>query len=657
MFWNRLFATKTLEMLDAEAKGENRLRRVLGPVGLTSLGVGAIIGAGIFVITGRVAADNAGPGVLLSYAVAGLACALAAFCYAEFASMAPVAGSAYTYAYATLGELFAWIIGWDLILEYAMSAATVAAVWTKYLNALLRVLFDTEVPFYLCNDPFTHPGALLNLPAVLILMAVTTVLVIGIRESAASNTALVLLKLGVVVFVIIVGIGYIQTSNWFGIPAEGRKTTEQILLPKAAAAHAKIEKELLEAGEKWSKEFSDAEFLSVSVQAKGKPSITLLPDPKAPADAKKGEPTKKESRYDTIKKQATALLFTRTAEKYKDSPYWIKIKKREEPNLPVTEKDKTIAEAVLAKASDKEKVQEMVNDNWGMVGELGIDKTLEGIDDAARNNFMPYGISGVMLGAALVFFAFIGFDSISTHSEEAINPQRDVPIGIIASLALCTLLYVGVAGVITGMVPYPEIDTDAAVATAFTSQKDNKLMGMAGGLIAAGALAGMTSVLLITFLSQARIFLAMARDGLMPPRIFGAVHEKFKTPHISTMITGVLMSIVAAFTPIYDLELMVNIGTLFAFVVVCSAVLILRFKRPEATRPFKCPLVYVVAPLGIAVNLTLMFFLPMATWGRLVVWLGIGLVIYVLYGFRNSVMRHVEAGDPTPGVPATGIKV
>ena len=637
MFWNRLFATKTLEMLDAEAKGDNRLRRVLGPIGLTSLGVGAIIGAGIFVITGRVAADNAGPGVLLSYAVAGLACALAAFCYAEFASMAPVAGSAYTYAYATLGELFAWIIGWDLILEYAMSAATVAAVWTKYLNALLRVLFNTEVPYYLCNDPFSHPGALLNLPAVLILMAVTAVLVIGIRESAASNTALVLLKLGVVVFVIIVGVGYVQTSNWFDIPAEGRKTTEQILLPKAAAAHAKIEAALLEAGEKWSKEFSDAEFQSVSVHAKGKPAITLSPEPKANLEDPKQEYERKEARYDTIKKHALALLFTRIADKYKDSEYWIKIKKREEPNLPVTEKDKTIAEAVLAKASDKEKVQEMVNENWGMVGELGIDKTLEKVDDAARSNFMPYGISGVMLGAALVFFAFIGFDSISTHSEEAIKPQRDVPIGIIASLALCTLLYVCVAGVITGMVPYPEIDTDAAVATAFTSQKDNKLMSWAGALIAAGALAGMTSVLLITFLSQARIFLA--------------VHEKFKTPHISTMITGALMSIVAAFTPIYDLELMVNIGTLFAFVVVCSAVLILRIKRPEATRPFKCPLVYVVAPLGIAVNLTLMFFLPMATWGRLFIWLGIGLCIYFAWGYRNSVMRHVEAGDPTPGVP------
>jgi basic amino acid/polyamine antiporter, APA family len=590
-----LFATKSLEMLHEEMKGENRLRRVLGPVGLTSLGVGAIIGAGIFVITGRVAANDAGPGVLISYAIAGLACALAAFCYAEFASMAPVAGSAYTYAYATLGELFAWIIGWDLILEYAMSAATVAAVWTKYFNKLLDVLRIPQLPPQICNDPFSTPGAWFNLPAVLILFACTVILVIGIRESAASNTALVLLKLAVVVFVIIAGVGYVNTSNWFDIPVEGRKTPEQIALADAAEEYAREHKA--------------------------------------------------ESQLETIKKQSLALLFTELADNNKKSPYLAQRKKEHEQDVPKTASELATARAVLAKAEAK--APELKNEKWGMVAQIGINQTLEKVDDASRNNFMPYGISGVMVGAALVFFAFIGFDSISTHSEEAIKPQRDVPIGIIASLGVCTLLYVAVAGVITGMVPYPDIDVNAAVASAFTDRAKmeggSELLNAAGGLIAAGALAGMTSVLLITFLSQARIFLAMARDGLMPQNIFGAVHHKFRTPHLSTMITGGLMMVVAAFTPILKLEEMVNIGTLFAFVVVCSAVLILRIKRPDAHRPFRTPFVYVVAPAGIVVNLVLMFFLAPDTWGRLVVWLIIGLVIYFTFGIRHSVLRKRNA--------------
>jgi APA family basic amino acid/polyamine antiporter len=359
-----------------------------------------------------------------------------------------------------------------------------------------------------------------------------------------------------------------------------------------------------------------------------------------------------------IQKQALAVFLKR---KHEGTPHWDEIKAKHESNLPKTEKDKEIVEAILHLAA--EKGREKQTEKWGMVGQVGINATLEKIDDSTRSNFLPYGISGVMLGAALVFFAFIGFDSISTHSEEAIRPQRDVPIGIVASLALCTVLYVLVAGVITGMVPYWDIDVNAAVASAFTEQKgdggeQSMVLRIAGGLIAAGALAGMTSVLLITFLSQARIFLAMARDGMMPEGIFGAVHEKYKTPHISTMLTGALMSLVAAFTPILKLEEMVNIGTLFAFVVVCSAVLILRIKRPEAPRPFKCPLVYVVAPAGIAVNLTLMFFLPADTWWRLVVWLVIGMGIYFAFGYRNSVMRQVEAGkhphiEPLPPEPTS----
>jgi basic amino acid/polyamine antiporter, APA family len=591
-----LFATKSLEQLHDEMKGENRLRRVLGPVGLTSLGVGAIIGAGIFVITGRVAANDAGPGVLISYAVAGLACALAAFCYAEFASMAPVAGSAYTYAYATLGEILAWIIGWDLILEYAMSAAVVAASWTKYFNKLLHVLGLWEVPERFSNDPFSTPGAWLNLPAVIILLLVTTVLVIGIRESAASNTALVILKLSVVIFVIIFGIGYASTENWFDIPYEARKTPEQIALSDAASEFA----------------------------AKQQPK----------------------SDVETIKKQATALLFSQLAEQHPDLPFLVNRSKEHAKELPTTEADIAAAEAVLETA--REKAPELINSKWGMVAQIGINKQLEAVDNAARSNFMPYGLSGVMVGAALVFFAFIGFDSISTHSEEAIRPQRDVPIGIIASLGICTLLYIAVAGIITGMVPFPDIDVNAAVASAFTDRAKMEggsgLLNAAGGLIAAGALAGMTSVLLITFLSQARVFLAMARDGLMPQSVFGAVHEKFKTPHIATMLTGGLMMIVAAFTPIEKLEEMVNIGTLFAFVVVCSAVLILRIKRPEAHRPFRTPFLFVIAPAGIFVNLVLMFFLAPDTWLRLVVWLAIGLCIYFTFGIRHSVLRRRNAG-------------
>ncbi len=295
------------------------------------------------------------------------------------------------------------------------------------------------------------------------------------------------------------------------------------------------------------------------------------------------------------------------------------MKKRHENDLPTSAKDKEVVEEVIAQA--KKKAPEEVAAKWGLIGHFGINASLEKIDNATRSSFMPYGLSGVMLGAAIVFFAFIGFDSISTHSEEAIKPQRDVPIGIIASLVLCTFLYIAVAGVITAMVPYPDIDTDAAVASAFSVQAEQgggKLLHAAAGLIAAGALAGMTSVLLITFLSQARVFLAMARDGLLPHNIFGSVHTRFRTPHVSTIFTGSLMCVVAAFTPILVLEDMVNIGTLFAFVVVCAAVLILRIKRPDAHRPFRCPLLYIVAPLGIAINLILMLFLSLETWLRLV---------------------------------------
>lgn len=669
---NRLFATKSLEMLHKEmGEDEGRLRRVLGPIGLTSLGVGAIIGAGIFVMTGRVAANDSGPAIVLSYCVAGIGCALAAFCYAEFASMAPVAGSAYTYAYATLGELMAWIIGWDLILEYAMSCATVAASWSKYLNEFLRIVTKSflgkewVVPDYLCHDPFSHPGAWFNLPAVAILALVTVVLVIGIRESAASNTVLVLVKLGVVFFVIAMGAGYVAKSNWFDIPAAERKMPEQVLIKEMAEKVAKSEHEILEAAG------------TLMAERYG-----TKPDPTAPdkqklvaaatkviVDAEGGQRVQLdvngqdlETRVVRLSEQALAIYMrarirTVTEELQKegiitaaDAPNRIakgdaaiqerldKIAKEKKIDLAPSPEDIVRAEAVLARARDK--APETVAAKWGLLGYFGLNKSLEKIDNSTRSNYMPYGLSGVMLGAALVFFAFIGFDSISTHAEEAIRPQRDVPFGIIASLFLCTILYIAVSSVITGMQPYPDIDTDAAIASAFRLRAEaeggSSLLKASAGLIAAGGLAGMTSVLLITFLSQARIFLAMARDRLLPPAIFGVVHHKFKTPHVSTIITGVAICIVAAFTPILVLEEMVNIGTLFAFIVVCAAVLLLRVRRPEVKRPFRCPFVFVVAPLGILVNVAMALFLPIDTWLRLVVWLFIGLIFYIGYGYRNS---------------------
>jgi APA family basic amino acid/polyamine antiporter len=536
MAGNQLFARKSIETLVREAEGDNRLHRVLGKMSLTSLGIGAIIGAGIFAMTGRVAAQDAGPAVVVSFIVAGLACAFAALCYAEIAAMVPVAGSAYTYSYATLGELFAWIIGWDLVLEYAMAGSTVASAWSGHFREFLDLIsFGTiHIPDYLMTDPFTAAKsggwALFNLPAVLIMVIVTAVLVIGIRESARFNNTLVLIKVGVVLFVIVVGIQYVDWSYWTSVPVSER-----------------------------------------------------LPS---------GDPAQK----------------------------------------------------------------------WGLLALLGLNDWLVPIDNSARSNFMPYGLSGMMLGAALVFFAYIGFDSISTHAEEARRPQRDVPFGILASLAICTVLYVAVAAIIVGLVPYPQISHDAAIASAFRNLAEQPGSGMwlrmAAILIATGALAGMTSVLLVTYLSQARIFLAMARDGLLPQKLFAAIHPKFRTPYRSTIVTGAVCAVAAAFTPIDALGEMVSIGTLMAFVMVCAAVLMLRKTRPEVARPFRCPAVWIVAPLGIAFNLGMCLFLQPVTWLRLLIWLGLGLAIYFLYGRRHSILgRSLQAELAQPGAPETGTRL
>jgi APA family basic amino acid/polyamine antiporter len=486
-------------MLLEELAGENRLRRVLGPVQLTSLGIGAVIGAGIFVTTGVIARQTTGPALMLSYVVAGLVCGLAALCYSEFASMVPVAGSAYTYAYATLGELFAWIIGWDLVLEYAVSAATVANGWSSYFQSVLDV-FGWKIPHAIAGPVIRYDsglghlvatGSIINLPAVAIVVLVTLVLVVGIRESAGLNTLLVGIKVAAVLFVIAVGAFYVDPANWH---------------------------------------------------------------PFAP---------------------------------------------------------------------------------YGLAGLNLFGHTLLGQSDAGGNPL------GMLAGAALAFFAYIGFDSVSTHSEEARRPQRDVPIGILVSLVLCTLLYIAVVAVMTGMVPYGQLDMNAPVADAF------RRVGLrwAQLLIALAGLAGITSVLLVTLLSQARVLLAIARDGLLPPGFFAAVHERFRTPWKSTLATGAFVVALAAFLPIDVLLLLVNMGTLLAFVIVCAAVLVMRRTHPEAERPFRVPYVKVVAPLGIASCLMLMFSLPSENWLRLFVWLAIGLLVYFFYGRKHSVLARLRAAE------------
>jgi APA family basic amino acid/polyamine antiporter len=581
MHWkHQIFAKKSLDNLVHEMAGEHRLRRVLGPVSLTAIGIGGIIGAGIFAVTGRVAAEDSGPSIVLSFVVAGVACGFAALCYSEFAAMAPVAGSAYTYTYATLGEIWAWMIGWDLVLEYAMCCAVVAAHWGHYLDELLRSTFGLRIPPVLLSDPTTkllidgvETRAWFNLPAVLIMVIVTAIIVVGIRESATTNAVLVLVKVAVVLFVIGLGLSYANSANWTSVPVERRGYTDV------------------------------ADFLTRN------PRIAALVPTDQRSEAMTGE----------------SLL-------------------RDFPD-------------VAAQLSGPERIAvgklRSEGRKWGLLAILGIKQWLGPLDDRTRSSFFPYGVSGAMLGGALLFFAYIGFDAISTHAEEAKNPQRDVPLGILLSLLICTILYILVAAVITGMEPYPELDPGAAVAAAFrrrAQQDESVALRGAAGLISVGALAGMTSVLIVTFQSQARIFLAIARDGLLPPSVFAAIHPRFRTPHRSTILTGILICLVAGLTPIRMVEEMVNIGTLMAFVMVCASVLILRVTRPEVERPFRCPALFVVAPLGIFINLLLMLFLPIDTWIRLAAWLAVGLVIYFSYGRRSVLGHELERQLKTQGL-------
>ena len=476
-----LLTKKPFSALTGEL-GDNPLRRSLGALNLTTLGIGSIIGTGIFVLTGTAASQNAGPALVLSMIISAIGCAFAGLCYAEFAAMVPVAGSAYTYAYATTGEIFAWIIGWDLILEYALSTATVAVGWSGYFVSLMNQL-GVHVPLALTGPPGTMiagpDGAavagILNVPALLIVVFVVALLVIGIKQSADTNTVLVIIKSLVLVLFIIAGAAYVKREN-------------------------------------------------------------LTP---------------------------------------------------------------------------------FVPPNTGSFGH--------------------FGWSGVLRGAGVMFFAYVGFDSVSTAAQEAKNPQRDMPIGILGSLVICTVLYIGVAFVLTGIVHYGKLSVPDPLAVGI----DSTGLTWLSPIVKVSALFGLFSTMLVTLLGQTRVFLSMARDGLLPA-LFGRVHPKFRTPHLSTMFTGSIVAIVAAVTPIDKLGQLVSIGTLLAFVLVCIGIVLLRRTSPELHRPFRTPAVPLVPTLGALICLAQMASLPVATWARLFIWLAAGFVIYFGYSRRSAAALRLD---------------
>ncbi|MCX6900064.1 MAG: amino acid permease [Verrucomicrobia bacterium] len=516
----KLFRRKSVASLQHEAANDHRLRRALGPLNLTTLGIGAVIGAGIFVLTGQAAAKYAGPAIVLSFVLAGIACGLAGLCYAEFAAMIPVSGSAYTYGYATLGELFAWIIGWDLILEYLFAASTVAVGWSGYVVSLLYDLNIhippalsaaagtklIEVPTALAaackmksgwaavsdavleqikavgTDPSTlsQATAVFNLPAVLIIIAVTVLLVIGIKESASFNNVVVAIKLLVILSFIAVGVAYVNPANWH---------------------------------------------------------------PFIPAAVGPGH----------------------------------------------------------------------------------------------------FGWGGVLRAAGVIFFAYIGFDAVSTAAQEAKRPQRDMPIGILLSLSICTIIYIVVSLVLTGVVSYTQLNVPAPIAVAVDSLGTSVSSWM-GPVIKIGAIAGLSSVILVMMLGQPRIFYCMSKDGLLPP-MFSVVHPRFRTPWLAQILTGVVAMLFAGFFPIDILGELVSIGTLLAFAIVCAGVLVLRFTDPKIVRPFRTPVYWLVCPLGVFFCVWLMVGLPLDTWLRLLIWMAIGLVIYFTYGARHSKLNGKTAEE------------
>ena len=486
-----LFLTKPIAAADTSGESKDSpLRRVLGPVDLTLLGIGAIIGTGIFVLTGQAAEAHAGPAVVLSMIIAGIASALAALCYAEFASSVPVAGSAYTYGYATLGELVAWIIGWDLVLEYALGAATVAVGWSAYVISFLADL-GIRFPPLVSAAPGTavvladgsSATALFNLPAMLISAAATMLLVVGIQESARVNAVIVAVKVTVVLLIIGLGSLFISTENWH-------------------------------------------------------------------------------------------------------------------PFIPPN------------------------------TGEFG-----------------AYGWSGVLRGAGVIFFAYIGFDAVSTAAQEARNPQRDMPRGIIGSLVICTILYVLVSGVMVGLVPYQQLGVPAPMALAVDAARLKAagsawqpMLDVMPYVVKLGAILGLSSTIIVQMMAQPRIFFSMGKDGLLPAWA-STIHPRFRTPYVTTLITGAIVALASGFTPIGVLGELVSIGTLFAFVIVSIGVIVLRRTRPDLERPFTTPWVPALPIASAIVSTALMAALPRATWERLVIWMALGLIVYFAYGYRHSILR------------------
>jgi APA family basic amino acid/polyamine antiporter len=589
--FNQLFAKKSLDVLLAEMAGDHRLKRALGPVTLTALGIGAVIGAGIFVATGAAAKDVAGPALMLSYGVAGLTCIFAALCYAEFASMAPVAGSAYTYAYTTLGELFAWIIGWDLILEYAVGAATVANGWSGYFQSVLLKI-GIVVPFVISGPPHKYDQGFI-LPNVIGKIGDTEVApkVMKTKEATWVNEE-VRPAHG----------ANADTGDVFWV-SKSKIQDKDVVFGKMGDPEVKVT----------DLQRAFCNFPAILVVA----LVTLV--------LVKGISESAGFNALMVAIKVTAVLF------------------------------------VIAVGAFYVKSENWTRD-FAPYGWTGV--SFFGIPVLGRPNASGEPI-GVLAGAAIIFFAYIGFDSVSTHAEEAKNPKRDVPIGIIASLLVCTVLYIGVVAVLTGMVPYQNLNKDAGVSEAFKSVN----LGWAEMLIAIAGVAGITSVLLVMMLSAPRVFLAMARDGLVPRQFFADVHPTFRTPWKSTIAIGIFVAAMTAFLPIDALLHLTNIGTLFAFVVVCAAVLIMRRTNPDASRPFRCPFVPVVPILGIAACLLLMLSLPAANWYRLFAWLALGLIIYFSYGRYHSLLGKELRGElaahgaspagmlyPTYTEPNTGIK-